>query len=164
LKPSSVPFGTRDILPAKSPNRSRLSASEADSTRECSAPFPHRREHCHAARFAKSPSGRLYLPLPAPAAKKTSRAKIPRFCIVRVLAEQVHVMYQTPIHQMAIRNLEKSSDPIADDKLRWRPPRRAGLSAAERHCPLMTTASGSRSEFAMHPATLSGYVVIRPRR
>jgi hypothetical protein len=51
LKPSSVPFGTRDILPAKSPNRSRLSASEADSSRECSAPFRHRREHCQAARY-----------------------------------------------------------------------------------------------------------------
>ena len=32
LKPSSVLFGMRDILPAKSPGRSCLSASEADST------------------------------------------------------------------------------------------------------------------------------------
>jgi hypothetical protein len=31
LKPSSVPFGMRDISPTQSPSRSRLSASEADS-------------------------------------------------------------------------------------------------------------------------------------
>jgi hypothetical protein len=37
LKPSSVPFGMRDILPTKSPNRFRLSASEVDSTASANA-------------------------------------------------------------------------------------------------------------------------------
>ena len=52
LKPSSVPFGMRDILPAKSPNRFRLLASEVDFT--ASAKFRFGRGYCQEAGVAQT--------------------------------------------------------------------------------------------------------------